>query len=59
MSQIGRKIISIPENIEIKNQDNNILVKGKLGELQIQFNKEMKIDISNNTISVSRPSDQK
>ena len=59
MSQIGRKIINIPENVEIKNQDNNILVKGKLGELQFQFNTKMKIDVSDQAVSVSRPSDQK
>ena len=59
MSQIGRKIINIPENVEIKNENNNISVKGKLGELHYQFDKEMKIDIQDNAISVSRPSDQK
>jgi len=59
MSQIGRKIINIPENVEIKNENNNISVKGKLGELHYQFDKEMKIDIQDNVISVSRPSDQK
>ena len=55
MSQIGRKVINIPENVEIKNQDNNVLVKGKLGELKFQFNREMNIDVANNTVSVSRP----
>ena len=59
MSQIGRKIINIPDNVEVKNQDNNVIVKGKLGELNFQFNKDMKIDITDNSISVSRPSDQK
>ena len=59
MSQIGRKIINIPENIDIKNNNNNISVKGKLGELKYQFDKQMEINISDKEISVSRPSDQK
>ena len=59
MSQIGRKPINIPEGIDITNKDNNISVKGKLGSLEYQFDKNLNIDISNNIISISRPSDQK
>ena len=59
MSQIGRKVINIPDGVNIKNQNNNIFVKGKLGELEYQFDKKIKINISDNEISVSRPSDQK
>ena len=36
-----------------------LLLKGKLGELGHQFDKEMIIDISDNEITVSRPSDLK
>ena len=70
MSQIGRKIINVPEGVDVINKDNNIVVKGKLGELNSQFDKGMKIDIdkwynkqkewiSSEGISVSRPSDLK
>lgn len=59
MSQIGRKIISVPESVNVINENNNITVKGKLGELSIQFDKDMKIDISSEGISVLRPSDLK
>ncbi len=59
MSQIGRKIINVPEGVDVINKDNNIVVKGKLGELNSQFDKDMKIDISSEGISVSRPSDLK
>ena len=59
MSQIGRKIINIPDGVNVINENNNIIVKGKLGELSHQFDKEMIIDISDNEITVSRPSDLK
>ena len=59
MSQIGRKIINIPDDVNVTNENNNIIVKGKLGELNHQFDKEMIIDISDNEITVSRPSDLK
>ena len=59
MSQIGRKIINVPDNVNITNENNNIYVKGDLGELNHQFNEKMKIDISDDGILVSRPSDQK
>ena len=56
MSQIGRKIINIPDDVNVSNNNNNIVVKGKLGELNHQFDKNMIIDISDKEISVSRPS---
>ena len=59
MSQIGRKKINIPDGVNVSNENNNIVVKGKLGELSHQFNKEMVIDISDSEITVSRPSDLK
>ena len=59
MSQIGRKIINVPDNVNITNENNNIYVKGDLGELNHQFDEKMKIDISDDGILVSRPSDQK
>ena len=59
MSQIGRKKIDIPDNVNVINENNNISVKGNLGELSHQFDEGMKIDISDDGILVSRPSDQK
>ena len=59
MSQIGRKIISIPEGVDVVNEGNNITVQGKLGKLNHQFDSDMKIDISSDGIRVSRPSDLK
>ena len=38
MSRSGRIPISIPENTEIKIENNVIFAKGKLGELSYDFN---------------------
>ena len=59
MSQIGRIPITIPENVEITNMDNNVSVKGKLGNLEFKFDSNLNINISDNEVTVSRNSDQK
>ena len=59
MSQIGRMPIIVPENVDIINNDNNISVKGKLGNLEFKFDSNLDINISDNQIIVSRNSDQK
>ena len=59
MSQIGRMPIIVPENVEVTNNDNNISVKGKLGNLEFKFDSNLDINISDNQIIVSRKSDQK
>lgn len=59
MSRIGKMPISVPAGVEVKNDNNNITVKGPKGELTKQFNKELTIEITDGVITVSRPSDDK
>jgi len=59
MSQIGRMPIIVPENVDIINNDNNISVKGKLGNLEFKFDSNLDINISDNQVIISRNSDQK
>lgn len=60
MSRIGLKPIEIPAGVEVKVNDNNVVVvKGPKGELTQQQDKDMTINIDNNTITVSRPSESK
>ncbi len=59
MSQIGRMPIIIPDDVEIKNNDNTISVKGKLGSLESTFDSNLDINISDNQVIVSRKSDEK
>jgi large subunit ribosomal protein L6 len=60
MSRIGNLPIQIPDAVSV-NVDNNNLVKvrGPLGELAQQVNKDIKIEINGNEIIFSRSSEQK
>ena len=60
MSRIGKLPVSIPDGVNIDISDKNVVtVKGKLGELSQEINKDIKIEINGNIISVTRPSDSK
>ena len=59
MSQIGRMPIDIPENVEINNNNGNVSVKGKLGNLEFKFDSSLDVSISDNKVIVSRKSDEK
>jgi large subunit ribosomal protein L6 len=60
MSRIGKLPISVPEGVEINIADNNVVtVKGKLGELQQQINKEMILKVEDGTLTIDRPSESK
>lgn len=58
MSRIGRKPITVPSGVEIKQEGNVITVKGPKGTLTREFRPEISIEIDGNIINVSRPSDQ-
>ncbi len=45
MSRIGKKPILIPENVEIKLENNRIIIKGPKGELQREIRPDVKIGI--------------
>ena len=60
MSRIGNAPITIPEGVEINITDNNlVVVKGKLGELEQAVHPEIKVSLNDGEISVSRPNDNK
>lgn len=60
MSRIGKQPIDIPENVEIKIEDSNLItVKGPKGTLQKKIVDELKIERVDNKIIVSRPNDLK
>jgi large subunit ribosomal protein L6 len=60
MSRIGKLPITVPEGVEINISDNNLVsVKGKLGELQQQLHKTMKLKLENGTLTIDRPSESK
>ena len=59
MSNVGKQVINLPENTEIIISSNNVSVKGKLGELNIDYNPLIKISENDNAINVSRSSDKR
>ncbi|MBM7694372.1 large subunit ribosomal protein L6 [Peribacillus deserti] len=60
MSRIGKKIIEIPAGVTITvAEGNNVTVKGPKGELTRAFNPELTINIEDNVLTVSRPSEEK
>ncbi len=60
MSRIGKLPIAIPEGVSITVSDKNLVtVKGKIGTLEQQVNPDIKIEIKEQQVLVSRPTDQK
>lgn len=60
MSRIGFKPIDIPNGVEIKVSDDNLVeVKGPKGQLSENIDPEMEIKIEENVLTVNRPSDNK
>ncbi|MDP6569703.1 MAG: 50S ribosomal protein L6 [Candidatus Marinimicrobia bacterium] len=59
MSNIGKQPIPIPDGVEITRMDNEIFVKGKLGELSQIIDSEANVAIEENEVVVTRSSDEK
>lgn len=45
MSRIGNKVVVLPAGVEIKQDGNNITVKGPKGELTREFSSDIKMNI--------------
>ncbi len=59
MSRIGRMPIKIPDGIDVKQDGANITVKGKDIGLSMTVHPDMTVDVKDNVITISRPSDEK
>lgn len=60
MSRIGKLPIEIPAGVKFTVSDTNLVtVKGPLGELKQQVDPEISVNVEGNTVTVSRPSDEK
>lgn len=57
MSRVGRKVITIPSGVELKQEGNKITVKGPKGQLEREFSPEITVKVDNGEINVSRPND--
>jgi len=59
MSRIGKLPITIPQGVQINVDKGNVVtVKGKLGELKQKVDPDITIEVKDNHINVTRPSEQ-
>jgi large subunit ribosomal protein L6 len=60
MSRIGKLPVSLPKGVTVSISDDNvIIVKGPLGELRQNIDKEMKVEVEDNQLIIKRPSESK
>jgi large subunit ribosomal protein L6 len=60
MSRIGKLPVSLPKGVTLNVNDGNVVsVKGPLGELTQVVNKDIKVEVVENEIIISRPSESK
>ncbi len=59
MSRIGKLPINIPAGVTVSVDGTEVKVKGPKGELMQNINPDIKVEIEGNTLSVSRPSNDK
>lgn len=59
MSRIGKKVISVPNGVTVTvTPANEVIVKGPKGELKETLDRDIKVEVANNEINISRPTDQ-
>jgi large subunit ribosomal protein L6 len=60
MSRIGNSPVDIPKGVTVNvDKSNHVTVKGPNGELKQIVDPDIKIEVNNNQVLVSRPTDQK
>ncbi len=59
MSRVGRMPITVPPGVTVSIKEDEVTVSGPKGELHRRFHPDMSINLDNNTLVVSRPSDDR
>ena len=59
MSRIGNRKIVVPAGVTVTNENNIVTVKGPKGELSLELVKGIEVSIDENTLTVTRPNDEK
>ena len=57
MSRIGNRVLNIPNGVTVTLDGNKMTVKGPKGELSKEFNKDINIEVKENTIVCTRAND--
>ena len=60
MSRIGKLPVTLPKGVTVSVSDTNMVrVKGPLGELTLEVDKDLKVEVVGNEVILSRPSESK
>jgi large subunit ribosomal protein L6 len=59
MSRVGKKPIEIPTGVTVTLNNSTVTVKGPKGELTRSFSPDMEINVEENLVTITRPSDIK
>ena len=59
MSRIGKKPVAIPGGVKAAVSANTISIEGPKGKLSYSFNPDFKVEVKDNAVIVTRPSDEK
>ena len=59
MSRIGNKVVVLPAGVEVKQEGNDVTVKGPKGELTRTFSSDITMNIEGNEVTFTRPDDSK
>ena len=54
MSRIGKRVLTVPENVNVNVDENKITVKGPKGELSLDLIKTIKVNVEGNTLTVEK-----
>lgn len=54
MSRIGKRVLTIPENVTVTVDNNVVTVKGPKGELSTEIHKDITVNIEGNELSLER-----
>jgi large subunit ribosomal protein L6 len=59
MSRIGKSPVNIPAGVSVTVKDNLVTVKGPKGELEQAINPDIKVEVNDGEVQLTRPSDDK
>ena len=59
MSRVGKLPIPIPAGVQVTYNEGHVVVKGPLGQLEREIEKEFVLNQNEGTLTVVRPSEQK
>ncbi len=59
MARIGKIPIPLPDGVTVTIKNNEVTVKGPKGQLSQSFSPEISVELEDNQVKVSRPTDQR